>query len=72
MLSSGALPTFPWHTWEAVGLTQLKYEEPVVTDHGDLQEITTNNAIPRFVGVPQGPQVGTDPSVGEEPFPEWS
>ena len=50
-----------------------KYETPTVTDYGDLQEITANNAIPQFVDVPQGTQVGdrTDTS-GARSFPEMS
>jgi hypothetical protein len=50
-----------------------KYEAPVVTDYGDLQELTANNAIPQFVDVPQGtPVVGEGPIVGDEPFPNMS
>ena len=49
-----------------------KYEAPTVADYGDLAEITANNGIPMFVDVPQGTQVGTDPIVGSEPFPQMS
>ena len=48
------------------------YEAPRVTDYGDLKDLTANNAIPMFVDVPQGTQVGTDPIVGDDPFPEMS
>ena len=58
--------------WEAKGLHTPSYESPTVTDYGDLQEITANNAVPAFVDVPQGTPVGTDPIVGDDPFPEMS
>jgi hypothetical protein len=48
------------------------YESPAVTDYGDLQEITANNAIPQFVDVPQGTPVDGSPIVGDDPFPEMS
>ncbi len=48
------------------------YESPTVTDYGDLQEITANNAIPQFVDVPQGTPIGDGPIVGDDPFPEMS
>lgn len=54
------------------GLHTPTYESPTVTDYGDLQELTANNAIPAFVDVPQGTPVGTDPIVGDDPFPEMS
>ena len=50
----------------------VKYEQPVVTDYGSLAELTANNAIPAFVDVPQGTPIGTDPVVGNDPFPEMS
>ena len=53
-------------------MTHEKYEAPVVTDYGDLKDLTANNAIPQFVDVPQGTPVGPDPIVGDEPFPEMS
>ena len=43
-----------------------KYESPCITDYGDLQEITANNAIPQFVDVPQGTPVGQGPIVGDD------
>ena len=49
-----------------------KYEAPTVTDYGDLEEITANNAIPQFVDVPQGTPITPGPIVGSEPFPEMS
>ena len=61
-----------WPNWEARGLDTPIYESPTVTDYGDLQELTANNAIPQFVDVPQGTPVGTDPIVGNDPFPEMS
>jgi hypothetical protein len=48
------------------------YETPSVTDYGTLEDVTANNAVPMFVDVPQGTQVGTDPIVGSDPFPEMS
>ena len=48
------------------------YEEPTITDYGDLQEITANNAVPQFVDVPQGTPVTAGPIVGDEPFPQMS
>jgi hypothetical protein len=48
------------------------YEAPMVTDYGDLKDLTANNAIPMFVDVPQGTQVGVDPVIGDDPFPEMS
>jgi len=57
--------------WEA-GVQTPSYESPSITDYGDLQEITANNAVPAFVDVPQGTPVGTDPIVGDDPFPEMS
>jgi len=50
----------------------VKYEQPTVTDYGNLAELTANNAIPAFVDVPQGTPIGTDPVVGNDPFPEMS
>jgi hypothetical protein len=49
-----------------------KYEVPAVTDYGDLQEVTANNAIPAFVDVPQGTPISDGPIVGDDPFPEMS
>jgi hypothetical protein len=49
-----------------------KYEAPTVTDYGDLQEITANNAVPQFVDVPQGTPINEGPIVGSDPFPEMS
>jgi hypothetical protein len=49
-----------------------KYETPTVTDYGDLEEITANNAIPQFVDVPQGTPITPGPIVGSDPFPEMS
>jgi hypothetical protein len=55
------------------GLHTPSYESPTVTDYGDLQEITANNAIPQFADVPQGtPVIGDGPIVGDDPFPEMS
>ena len=48
------------------------YETPVVTDYGDLEEITANNAIPQFSDVPQGTPISEGPIVGSDPFPEMS
>jgi hypothetical protein len=48
------------------------YEEPTITDHGDLHAITANNAVPQFVDVPQGTPVTAGPIVGDEPFPQMS
>jgi len=53
-------------------VAETSYEAPRVTDYGDLRELTANNAVPMFVDVPQGTQVGTDPIVGSDPFPEMS
>ena len=53
-------------------MPEQSYEAPKVTDYGDLRDITANNAVPMFVDVPQGTQVGTDPIVGSDPFPEMS
>ena len=50
----------------------MRYEQPTVTDYGDLAEMTANNAIPQFVDVPQGTPIGTDPVVGSDPFPQMS
>ena len=49
-----------------------KYEPPTVTDYGDLEEITANNAIPQFVDVPQGTPITSGPTIGSDPFPEMS
>ena len=49
-----------------------KYEEPTITDYGDLQEITANNAVPAFVDVPQGTPISDGPIVGSDPFPTMS
>ena len=51
---------------------ESKYEAPTVTDYGDLEEITANNAIPQFVDVPQGTPFIAGPIVGSDPFPEMS
>jgi hypothetical protein len=48
------------------------YEQPTVTDYGDLAELTANNAFPAFVDVPQGTPVGHGPVVGSEPYPQMS
>lgn len=48
------------------------YEAPVVTDYGDLEEITANNTIPQFVDVPQGTPLTQGPVVGSDPFPGMS
>ena len=48
------------------------YESPTVTDYGNLEEITANNAIPEFVDVPQGTPVPGNVIVGDEPFPAAS
>ena len=53
-------------------MSKEKYESPTVTDYGDLQEITANNAVPQFVDVPQGTPVCSGPIVGDDPFPEMS
>ena len=34
-----------------------EYQAPIVTDYGDLAEITASNNIPEFVDVPQGTPV---------------
>jgi hypothetical protein len=57
---------------ERAGMHEPKYETPTVTDYGDLEEITANNAIPQFVDVPQGTPISADPIVGSDPFPEMS
>lgn len=49
-----------------------RYEEPTVSDHGDLAELTANNAFPQFVDVPQGTPVTPGPIVGDDPFPSMS
>jgi hypothetical protein len=54
------------------GMEPVKYEQPTVTDYGDLAELTANNAIPQFVDVPQGTPIGPDPVVGDDPFPQMS
>lgn len=46
-----------------------KYEAPELTDLGQLQDLTANNAVPAFVDVPQGTPVGQGPIVGDDPFP---
>ena len=43
------------------------YEAPVITDYGDLQELTANNELPPFVDVPQG-----TPFPGPGPGPQLS
>jgi len=48
------------------------YEGPTITDYGDLQEITANNAIPQFSDVPQGTPISDGPIVGSDPFPQMS
>ena len=53
-------------------MQEPKYETPAVTDYGDLEEITANNAIPQFVDVPQGTPITQGPTVGSDPFPEMS
>jgi hypothetical protein len=50
----------------------VRYEQPKISDLGDLAELTANNAIPQFVDVPQGTPVGTEPVVGNDPFPQMS
>ena len=55
-----------------MGMEQVKYEPPTVTDHGTLAEVTANNAIPQFVDVPQGTPITPGPIVGNDPFPEMS
>ena len=45
------------------------YEAPELTDLGQLQDLTANNAVPQFVDVPQGTPVGSGPIVGDDPFP---
>jgi hypothetical protein len=49
-----------------------EYEEPAITDYGDLQEITANNAVPQFSDVPQGTPISDGPIVGSDPFPQMS
>jgi hypothetical protein len=49
-----------------------EYEAPTITDYGDLQEITANNAIPQFSDVPQGTPISDGPIVGSDPFPQMS
>jgi len=51
---------------------ERKYEAPAVTDYGDLQELTANNAIPMFVDVPQGTPATPGPIVGDDPEPGMS
>ena len=53
-------------------MERTTYEQPTVTDYGDLAELTANNAIPQFVDVPQGTPIGPDPVVGDDPFPQMS
>lgn len=53
-------------------MERTRYEQPTVTDYGNLAEMTANNAIPQFVDVPQGTPIGTDPVVGSDPFPQMS
>jgi hypothetical protein len=53
-------------------MQEKKYEEPTITDYGDLQEITANNAVPQFVDVPQGTPISDGPIVGSDPFPQMS
>jgi hypothetical protein len=48
------------------------YEAPRVTDYGDLEELTANNAIPTFVDVPQGSPATPGPIVGDDPYPDMS
>ena len=50
----------------------VKYEQPTITDYGDLAEVTANNAVPQFVDVPQGTPIGPDPVVGSDPYPQMS
>jgi hypothetical protein len=54
------------------GMKPVTYEQPTVTDYGNLAELTANNAIPAFVDVPQGTPIGDGPVVGNDPFPEMS
>jgi hypothetical protein len=49
-----------------------RYDEPAVSDYGDLAELTANNAIPQFVDVPQGSPATPGPIVGSDPHPEMS
>ena len=79
MLVESAVRTVPFlkgestlRNWEAKGLQTPNYESPTVTDYGDLQEITANNAVPQFVDVPQGTPISEGPIVGSDPFPQMS
>jgi hypothetical protein len=49
-----------------------KYEAPVVSDYGDLQELTANNENPVFVDVPQGTPITDGPIIGDDAFPPMS
>ena len=53
-------------------MERARYEQPTVTDYGNLAELTANNAVPAFVDVPQGTPISDGPVVGNDPFPEMS
>jgi hypothetical protein len=54
------------------GMEPVRYEQPTLTDYGDLAEVTANNAFPEFVDVPQGTPATPGPIVGDDPYPQMS